>query len=335
MKIGIVWATGAVGQELMPLFQKRNFPVSELRLFGSGNSAGKTIETPYGAKVIQLLATDNIVWLDALFFAASADVSREWCPRAAEQWIICVDKSSAFRSNPNIPLVVPEVNGEKIGNNLILSSPNCTTSLAAVVLWPIHRELWLLRVIMSTYQAASGAGRPAMEELQRATRARMNGENFVPKEFPHDLSSNLFPHIGTMTPNGYTDEEMKVTNELRIIFDTPKLRISCTAVRAPLDRAHSEAISIETMRPFIVERIQELLKNAPGVELADDLPNNVYPMPSRVEGREDVQVWRIRQSLVFGVYGGDLFLSGDQLLKGAALNGLQILEYVLKQRMKA
>lgn len=225
-----------------------------------------------------------------MFFAASSSVSAEWCPRAVEQGILCIDKSSVFRSDPNIPLVVPEVNGEKISRNLIISSPNCTTSLAAVVLWPIHRELGLQKVIMSTYQAASGAGRPAMEELQRATKARVNGEKFIPKEFPHDLSSNLFPHIGSMMPNGYTDEEMKVTNELRIIFDTPKLPISCTAVRVPVDRAHSESLSIKTMKPFIVEKVRELLKNSPGVELADDLPNNIYPMPSRVEGRDGVQV---------------------------------------------
>jgi len=188
---------------------------------------------------------------------------------------------------------------------------------------------------MSTYQAASGAGRPAMEELQRATKARIARESFIPKEFPHDLSSNLFPHIGSMTQNGYTDEEMKVTNELRIIFDTPELPVSCTSVRVPIDRAHSESITLETVKPFVVERVQELLKHAPGVELADDLSNNIYPMPSRVEGRNNVQVGRIRQSLAFGEYGGDLFLSGDQLLKGAAINGLQILEYVVRQRIKA
>ena len=335
MKIWIVWATWAVGQELIPLLERRQFPVSELRLFGSGNSAGKTIETPYGARVIQLLSEEGIWWIDGLFFAASADVSREWCPRAAEQWIVSVDKSSAFRSNPDIPLVVPEVNGERIWENLIISSPNCTTSLAAVVLWPIKKELWLRRVIMSTYQAASWAGRPAMEELQEATRARVLWENFTSREFPHNLASNLFPHIGTVTSNGYTDEEMKVTNELRIIFDEPNLPISCTSVRVPVERAHSESITIETLKPFLVERVREILKSAPGVLLSDDIGNNLYPMPSRVEGQYDVEVWRIRQSLVFGEYGGDLFLSWDQLLKGAALNGLQILEYVLKQRWKA
>ncbi len=333
MKIGIVWATGAVGQELLPLLKKRDFPVWELRLFGSEKSADRTIETPYGARVIQLLSAGGIQWLDAMFFSASADVSREWCPRAAEKWILCVDKSSAFRSNPDIPLVVPEVNQETIGEHLIISNPNCTTSIAAVVLWPIHRELGLRRVIMSTYQAASGAGRPAMEELQKATQARLSGEPFEAKELDHNLAFNLFPHIDDFTDNGYTKEEMKVTNELHRILWIPQVPISCTSVRVPILRAHSESITLETEQPFIVERVREILRDWAGVEVVDEPWKKLYPMPSRVEGRDDVQVWRIRQNPVFGEHWGDLFISGDQLLKGAALNAVQILEYVFKKRL--
>ncbi len=336
MKIGIVWATGAVGQELLPLLEKRNFPVQELRLFGSGKSANNTIETPYGSRVIQLLSEGGIQWLDAIFFAASAEVSRKWCPRAAEQWIVCVDKSSAFRSDPDIPLVVPEVNWQSIRQgDMILSSPNCTATIGALALGPIHRALGLKRVFTSTYQAASGAGQPAMEELIVATRAKLTGEKFEPREFDHDLAFNLFPHIGNFEANGYTDEEMKFTNELRRILGLPHLPIDCTSVRVPILRAHSEDITVETEQPFIVGEVHRILSEAAWVELSDNPERKLYPMPSSVTGKYDVAVGRIRPSFSFDGYGGRFFVSGDQLLKWAALNGLQILEYVLKQRQKA
>lgn len=335
MKIGIVWATGAVGQELLPLLQKREFPVWELRLFGSGKSANKTIETPYGSRVIQLLSDEWLQWLDAIFFAASADVSREWCPRAAEQWIVCVDKSSAFRSDPSIPLVVPEVNGESIHqSDMILSSPNCTATIGALALWPIHKALWLKKVFASTYQAASGAGQPAMEELIASTRAKLSGESFAPVQFDHDLWLNLFPHIGNFEANGYTDEEMKFTNELRRILGLPHLPIDCTSVRVPILRAHSEDITVETEQPFITAEVRRILSEAAWVELRDNPQWKLYPMPSSVTGKYDVEVGRVRQSFSFDGHGGRFFVSGDQLLKGAALNGLQILEHVFKQRRK-
>lgn len=333
MKIGIVWATGAVGQELLPLLEQRQFPVSELTLFGSGNSAGKTLQTPYGWRVIQLLSEPGIQWLDAIFFAASADVSREWCPRAAAKWILCVDKSSAFRSDPNIPLVVPEVNGDSIrDNDLIISSPNCTATIGALALWPIHKALWLRRVFASTYQAASGAGQPAMEELIAATRAKLAGEDFVPQQFDHDLAFNLFPHIGNFLDNGYTDEEMKFTNELRRILGLPQLPIDCTSVRVPIPRAHSEDVTVETEEPFIVGEVHRILSEAAWVKLRDNPKWKLYPMPSSVTGKYDVEVGRVRRSFSFDGHGGRFFVSGDQLLKGAALNGLQILEYVLRKR---
>lgn len=336
MKIGIVWVTGAVGQELLPLLEKREFPVWELRVFGSENSAGKTIETPYGARVIQLLSEEGIQWLDAMFFAASAEVSRVWCLRAAEKWILCVDKSSAFRSDPNIPLVVPEVNGHSIREgDLIISSPNCTATIGALALWPIHQALWLRRIFASTYQAASGAGQPAMEELIAATRAKLAGEDFTPQQFDHNLALNLFPHIGNFLEDGYTDEEMKFTNELRRILGLPHLPIDCTSVRVPIPRAHSEDITVETEQPFIVEDVRRILSESAWVELRDNPKWKLYPMPSSATGKYDVEVGRVRQSFSFDGHGGRFFVSGDQLLKGAALNGLQILEYVLKQRIKA
>lgn len=333
MKIGLVWVSWAVGQELLPLLEKRDFPVAELRLFGSENSAGKTIETPYGWRVIQLLSEWNVDGLDALFFAATSSVSRDWCPRAAEKWIICVDKSSAFRGDPNIPLVVPEVNWDSIkSSDMIISSPNCTASIAALALWPIHREYGLERVFASTYQAASGAGKPAMDELIAATRAKLAGQNFTPEQFDHDLAFNLIPHIGNFLENGYTDEEMKFTHELRRILGAPYLPIDCTSVRVPIPRAHSEDITVETTQPFVVSQVQELLAQSEGIELVDEPEKYRYPMPSNVTGKYDVAVGRVRQSFSFDGHGGRFFVSGDQLLKGAALNGLQILEYVCKQR---
>lgn len=333
MKIGIVWATGAVGQELIPLLERRKFPVTELRLFGSKNSEGKILETPYGNRTAQILSESGIGGLDALFFAASSEVSAEWCPRATKQWIICIDKSSRFRMDPSVPLVVPEVNSQTIGNNLLIANPNCTTSIAAVVLWPLHEALSLRRVIMSTYQAASGAGKPAMEELENATCARLNGEDFSPQEFSQNLAFNLIPHIDNFTENAYTKEEMKVTHELRKILWTPHMPIECTAVRVPILRAHSESITIETEKLFVVNEVRKILGSAPGVEVVDDPAHNIYPMPSCVEWRDNVHVGRIRQSLAFGDHGGTFFVSGDQLLKWAALNAAQILEYILKQRL--
>ncbi len=175
------------------------------------------------------------------------------------------------------------MNREAIGNHLIISNPNCTTSIAAVVLWPIHRELGLRRVIMSTYQAASGAGKPAMEELEAATQARLKGHDFIPREFTHNLAFNLIPHIDAFTDHGYTKEEMKVTHELKKIMNIPEVPIECTAVRVPILRAHSENITVETERPFVIEKVREILHDAPGVELRDELEKNHYPMPSSVE----------------------------------------------------
>lgn len=305
-----------MGRELIPLLKKRNIDVGEFRLFGSVNSAGKNIQTPYGEKLAQILHEDTLRGLDVVFFAAGGDVSTEWCPIAAKMGITCIDKSSVFRMNPDIPLVVPEVNPDDLGENKIIANPNCTTSIAAVVLAPLHREFGLKKVIMSTYQAASGAGQPAMEELKSSTQAALNGQDFEPKEFAYDLAFNVIPQIDAFTPNQYTKEEMKVTDELRkILHLQDSVLIECTAVRIPILRAHSESITIETEKPFDAHRARDILSRSPGVEVVDDPSIKAYPMPATVEGRDDVQVGRIRQSLVFGEHGGTFFVSGDQLLK--------------------
>lgn len=333
INIGIIWATWAVGKELIPLFKKRNIDIGEFRLFGSVNSAGRVIQTPYGEKEAQILNEENLDGLDVVFFAAGWDVSAEWCPKAADKGIVCIDKSSVFRMNPGIPLIVPEVNPDDLGDNKIIANPNCTTSIAAVVLAPLHKEFGLKKVIMSTYQAASGAGQPAMEELRASTQAQLAGDNFTPKEFAYNLAFNLIPQIDSFVLNGYTKEEMKVTDELRKILHLPdSVLIECTAVRIPILRAHSESITIETEKPFDPVRAREILAVARGVEVVDNPAEKLYPMPSAVEGKDDVQVGRIRQSLAFGNHGGTLFISGDQLLKWAALNAIQILEEIIKQR---
>lgn len=333
LRVGIVWATGAVGRELIPLLKKRDIEIDELRLFGSERSAGKIIETPYWNIPVQILQDETITWLDVLFFAAGGDVSKEWCPKASEKGIICIDKSSVFRMTPEVPLVVPEVNsGDLIGHTLI-ANPNCTTSIAAVVLAPLHREFGLKKIIMSTYQAASGAGQPAMEELKLSTQASLAGESFTPQEFAYNLAFNLIPQIDSFVSNNYTKEEMKVTDELKKILHLPdSVLIECTAVRIPILRAHSESITLETEKPFDVAKARQILTEAPGVQVLDNPIEKLYPMPSTVEGKDDVQVGRIRQSIAFGNYGGTLFVSWDQLLKWAALNAVQILEEILRQK---
>lgn len=331
--VGIVGATGAVGVEVIKCLEKLAFPVSRLRLFASARSAGKLIPTGYGDIAVEEFTVEAARECKFVFLAVSGDFALEHARAisAGDDGAIVIDNSSAFRYMPDIPLVVPEINAHAIGASKLIANPNCTTAIAAVALWPLHVQFGIKRLIVSTYQAASGAGAEGMEELLQGTRAKLNGEPVVNTVFAHPLPFNLIPHIDKFLENGYTKEEMKVTWETKKIFGLADddIKISCTAVRIPTMRAHSEAITIETIKPITPDGARSLLANTPGVRLVDDPANLRYPMPLNATESFDVEVGRIRESLVFAPNGLELFVSGDQLLRGAALNAVLIAQKIM------
>lgn len=323
--IAIVGATGAVGEEVVKCLEELKFPVGRLRLLASARSAGKVVATPFGEVTIEEISESVFEESDIAIFAASSDVSKEWRERVLAAGCLMIDNSSAFRYDDDVPLVVPEINAEAARNhNGVIANPNCTTAIAGVALWPLHQEFGLKKVIVSTYQATSGAGAEGMAELIEQTGEYLRGEEMHRSVFAHQIAFNLIPQIDVFQENGYTKEEMKVAWETRKICGLPDLAISCTAVRIPTLRAHSEAIVIETEKPVSVSRAREVLAAASGVEVVDEPAALKYPMPLNASGKFDVEVGRIRQNLVFGEYGLEFFVCGDQLLKGAALNAVQI-----------
>lgn len=329
MRVGVIGATGAVGRELVEVLGRRRFPVTKLRLFASGRSAGTRIATPFGEIAVEAFAPEQARELDLALLAVSGDFARRHAPELVAAGVTVVDNSSAFRLEPEVPLVVPEVNAAAVGEARLIANPNCTTAIAVVALAPLHRAFGLRRVIVSTYQATSGAGAEGMAELEQETRrVLVEGAKPQAKVFAHPIAFNVIPHIDAFQPNGYTREEMKVVWETRKIMGLPDLPISCTAVRIPTMRVHAESITIECERPVAPEAAREVLRAAPGVKLVDDPARNLYPMPLTATGQDACEVGRIRQNLVFGAHGLDFFVCGDQLLKGAALNAVQIAELV-------
>jgi len=317
-KVGVVGSTGAVGKE---------FPTNDenLTLFASHRSAGKELETPYGKKIITEFSVEAAREMDYVFLAVSGSFAEQNAPQIAEKGgAVVIDNSSAFRYKPEIPLVIPEINAHTMAGETLIANPNCTTAIAAMALWPLYKAKGLEKVIVSTYQASSGAGAEGMDELEDGLRSWAKGEKIENKVFAHQLPFNVIPHIDKFQPNGYTKEEMKVTWETQKIFGDASIECSCTAVRIPTLRAHSEAITIKTRLPINPEEARMLLGCAPGVVVVDEPEKNAYPMPLNATAKDDVEVGRIRQSLVFGEYGLDLFVSGDQLLRGAALNAVLI-----------
>jgi aspartate-semialdehyde dehydrogenase len=327
MRVGVIGATGAVGKELVEVLAKRRFPVTELRLFASTRSAGTKQKTPWGDITIEAYSLDAARGLDLALLAVSGEFAKAHARALAAAGVAVVDNSSALRLEDDVPLVVPEVNAAAIGGGRLIANPNCTTAILVVALEPLRQAFGLKRVIVSTYQAASGAGAEGMAELERETRrVLVEGGPAGHEVFAHPLAFNVIPQIDSFQPNGYTREEMKVAWESRKIMGLPDLLISCTAVRIPTFRVHAEAVTIETERPVTPEAARAVLAKAPGIKVVDDPAAQRYPMPITATGQDDVEAGRIRANPVFGECGLDLFLCGDQLLKGAALNAVQIAE---------
>ena len=330
LRVAVLGASGAVGQELLQLLEQRRFPVAELLPLASPRSAGQSLGWQGRALTIQPVEASAFEGVDLVLASAGGSVSRQWAPLAAAAGALVIDNSSAFRIDPEVPLVVPEVNPEAaFSHRGIIANPNCTTILLSLALAPLHARRPIRRVVVSTYQSASGAGARAMEELRSLSRTVLDGGEPVSEVLPHSLAFNLFLHNSPLQPNGYCEEELKMLHETRKIMGTPELRLSATCVRVPVLRAHSEAVNIEFHEPFPVEEARALLAAAPGVELLDDFDANRFPMPTDVTGRDPVAVGRIRQDLS-EPNALELWLCGDQIRKGAALNAIQIAELLIE-----
>jgi len=329
LRIAILGATGAVGQELLQLLDERRFPVAELLPLASPRSAGQTLAWQDQQLQVQPVTAEAFAGVDLVLASAGGSVSKQWAPVAAAAGAVVIDNSSAFRLDPSVPLVVPEVNPQAaFDHHGIIANPNCTTILLTLALAPLQARRSIRRVVVSTYQSASGAGARAMEELQRLSRTVLDGGEPVSEVLPHSLAFNLFLHNSPLQANGYCEEELKMLNETRKIMALPDLRLSATCVRVPVLRAHSEAVNIEFEQPFSVDEARALLAAAPGVELLEDFEANRFPMPTDVTGRDPVAVGRIRQDLS-DPNALELWLCGDQIRKGAALNAIQIAELLL------
>jgi len=329
--VAILGATGAVGQELLALLAERAFPIKELRLLASPRSAG--VAVPWQGETLEVQAVDEaaLQGVDLVLASAGGSVSRQWAPIAVQQGAIVIDNSSAFRLNPEVPLVVPEVNpAAALQHKGIIANPNCTTILLSLALAPLAAQRPLKRVVVSTYQSASGAGARAMEELQQLSRTVLDGGEPQSEVLPYSLAFNLFLHNSPLQANGYCEEELKMLYETRKIMGLDQLRLTATCVRVPVLRAHSEAVNLEFEEPFPVDEARALLSAAPGLELIEDFATNRFPMPSDVTGRDAVAVGRIRQDLS-NPNALELWLCGDQIRKGAALNAIQIAELLQQQ----
>ena len=325
-KVGIVGSTGAVGQEFIKLLEDRKFPIGELKLFASSRSAGKQVQALGQTITIEEATKTCFDGLDIVLFSAGGSTSKELCPAAAAAGAIAIDNSSAFRMDPNVPLVVPEINPEAAKDHKgIIANPNCSTIISLMGAFPLHRAFGLKRMFASTYQAVSGSGAGGMVELENQLKAWAADEALEKSVYPHQIAFNLLPHVDVFQENGYTKEEMKLLNESRKIMDLPDLVASCTCVRVPVMRSHSISINAEFERPVSVEEAREAIKAAAGVDLLDEPENNVYPMPLDYAGRANCAVGRIRKDIGFG-NGLAFWVVGDQLWKGAALNAIQIAE---------
>ena len=330
--VAVVGANGAVGVELVRCLEKRRFPLSELKLFGSARSAGKVLCFRGQPVKIEELGDSSLRGVDLALFSAGSAVSKRHAPAAVRYGTIVVDNSAAFRMDPAVPLVIPEINAAAaLQHRGIIANPNCAAIISITPLWPIHRQNPIRRLIISTYQAASGAGAAAMQELRESTRAYLEDRPYTPTVLPHPYAFNLFSHNTTVDAvTGYNEEETKVIAETRKIFSDPAFRITATCVRVPVLRAHCVALNFECEMPIAAAAVREILAAAPGVRIVDDIAANYFPMPKDASGQDAILVGRVRQD-VSDPTGRSIamFVAGDQLLKGAALNAVQIAECLL------
>jgi aspartate-semialdehyde dehydrogenase len=331
-RVAILGATGAVGTELIALLEERQFPIASLKLLASPRSAGKTLTFRGEAIAIEAISDRAFDEIDIVLASAGGSISQDWAPKAAAAGAVVVDNSSAFRMDPKTPLVVPEVNPQAAADHQgIIANPNCTTILMAMAVWPLHQVRPIQRLVVSTYQSASGAGARAMEEVKQQAQAILAGQAPPTEAFPYPLAFNLFPHNTPLNDQGYCQEEMKMVNETRKIFGSPDFRLTATCIRVPVLRAHSEAINLEFAEPFPPAEARSLLSQAPGVTLVEDWEANYFPMPLDASGQDNVLVGRIRQDISHP-NGLELWLSGDQIRKGAALNAVQIAELLVARQ---
>ena len=333
--VAVVGASGAVGVELLTTLEKRRFPLSHLRLFASPRSAGRSL-TFRGEEIkIEVLTPECFSGVDVALFSAGSSIAKDYARRAAASGAIVIDNSSALRMEEDVPLVVPEVNADTAFTHRgLIANPNCTAIIAVMALWPLHRANNIARVVAATYQAASGAGAAAMEELRLSTEASLAGRAFTPRVLPHDYAFNVFSHNDKVDPqSGFNGEEIKVMREMRKIMRMPDLRVAITCVRVPVFRAHTIAMTVEFEKPMSPDAAREVLSGAPGLRVVDDRLANRFPMPRDAAGQDEVLAGRFRvdpsdpsgRSLM-------LLVAGDQLLKGAALNAVQIAELLLRGR---
>jgi len=328
--IAIVGATGAVGIEMIKTLEKRNFPVGELTLLASARSAGKKLKFKGADLTVKELTKDSFTGVDIALFSAGGGISKEFAPIAAKAGCVVVDNSSAFRQDDNVPLVVPEINAADVKNHKgIIANPNCTTAITLMALYPLHQAFGVKRVFASSYQAVSGTGAQAIEELKRQVGQVVAGQPVTKEVYPHQIAFNVLPQVDSFLPSGYTKEEMKMENEGRKIMHHPAFRASVTCVRVPVYRSHSIAVSAEFEKPVSVEAARAVLKNAPGLDLVDEAENRKYPMPLFTSEKDNCEIGRIRMDCALD-NGLCFWVAGDQLLKGAALNAVQIAEELLK-----
>ncbi len=324
--IAIVGATGAVGREMLDVLHRRKFPVASIRALASGRSAGTKVRFAGGEIEVQELREDSFGGLDIALFSAGGGISRQFAPAAVKAGAVVIDNSSAFRQDAGVPLVIPEVNAADAARHQgIIANPNCTIAVSLMALAPLHRAFGLKRVFAASYQAVSGTGAKAIEELRRQIEASVAGRPIEKSVYPHQIAFNVLPHIDSFRANGYTGEEVKMQDEARKILHHPALRLSATCVRVPVYRAHSIAVNAEFDQPVTVAAARAVLAGAPGLRVVDDPSKNAYPMPLHCAGQDDCEVGRIRMDCAFE-NGLAMWIAGDQLLKGAALNAVQIAE---------
>ncbi len=328
--VAVVGATGAVGVEMLKTLEALNFPVKDIKLLASARSTGKKLTFNGFVTAVEELTENSFEGVDIALFSAGGSISKKFAPIAAKAGCVVVDNSSAFRMDPEVPLIVPEINAEDIKNHKgIIANPNCTTAITLMALYPFHKTFGLKRIFASSYQAVSGTGAKAILELEEQVKQIVEHKPVQPQVYPHQIAFNVLPHIDSWLDNGYTREEMKMENEGRKIMHLPQFRASVTCVRVPVYRAHSIAVSAEFERPVSIEAARQAIIDAPGIDLVDEPEKNLYPLPLAVAGKYNCQVGRIRKDCAMD-NGLCFWVAGDQLLKGAALNAVQIAQELIK-----